>query len=321
MDFGLRICKPQSPIDNPKSEMTVQIPFTKMVGTGNDFVVIDTIHNRLAPLAGDWVRVSRLLCDRHRGAGADGVLVLEPSHVAHVTMRVFNPDGSEVEMCGNGARCIARLVHGWPECRNGPVVVETRAGLVSATVHDDGVQMRMPDPTDMRFDFELEAEGRRFRAAFLTVGVPHLVVPVEDLDEIDVNRFGRALRSHRTFLPRGMNVNFTQADSEDTEGIRLRTYERGVEAETLACGTGATASAIVFGLIQPNLQIPKIFPSPTQEPHACRVQVKVRGGDRLGVAFTVTMHGNYGRVSNVMLKGAAGLVFEGTFPWEPQEGG
>ena len=296
--------------------MKQRVPFTKMVGTGNDFVVIDTIHNRLAPLAEDWVRIAKLLCDRHRGVGADGLLVLEPSHVAQVRMRIFNSDGSEAEMCGNGARCIARLVHEWPDCRNGTIAIETRAGLVSATVHDDGVQMRMPDPRDLRVDLELEAEGRRFRAAHLTVGVPHLVVPVVDLDQIDVHRLGRALRRHRTFLPHGTNVNFTQPDPQDTEGIRLRTYERGVEAETLACGTGVTASAIVHGLIQPDLQTPKVFPSPTREPYACRSQVQVRSGDRLTVAFTVTMQGSSGRVTNVMLKGGAGAVFDGTFPWE-----
>lgn len=300
--------------------MNALIPFTKMVAAGNDFVVVDTIHNRLTSPQSEWARVSELLCDRHRGIGADGVLVLESSAAAHVKMRIFNPDGSEAEMCGNGARCVARLVRAWPTCRDETIVIETSGGTVSATVHDDHVRTWMPNPRGLRFDLNLEVEHRTFRAAYVNTGVPHLVIPVTDLDQFDVGRFGKALRAHRTFLPHGTNVNFTQADRDDPDRLRIRTYERGVEEETLACGTGATASAVVHGLVYGDLRTSRIAPGEVRKHRTRRMLVQTRSGDSLTVSFTVLMDGEYGRVRDVTLEGEARLVYEGTFFWTYREG-
>lgn len=287
--------------------MTTAIPFTKMVATGNDFVIVDTLHNHVSSLAGEWPQMSQRLCDRHRGIGADGVLVLEPSRVAHVKMRVFNPDGSEAEMCGNGARCAARFVQTWPTSPGDTVVIETAGGMVSATVHGSQVRMQMPNPHDLRFDLNLEVGERMVRAAYLNTGVPHLVVPVSDLDHVDVNSLGRALRQHRMFLPSGANVNFLQADEAHPDCVRIRTYERGVEAETLACGTGAAASAVVHGFM----------PAPVNATESRRIQVQTRSGDLLTISFTVTMDGASGRVTDVVLEGKAHRVYEGTWFWQP----
>ena len=295
------------------------IPFTKMVGAGNDFIVLDTVHDQLGALKTEWARVSRQLCNRHHGIGADGTLVLERSNVGHVKMRIFNPDGSEAEMCGNGARCVAHFVQAWPGHSNDTIVIETVGGIVSAKVHEKGVQMQMPEPRDVRFDLQFQIDPWAFRAAFLTVGVPHLVVPVKDLDLIDVNRVGKALRAHPTFLPHGTNVNFTQVDSRDAGRIRVRTYERGVEAETLACGTGAAASAIVHGLVEPDLRTSKIQPRQRREQQVCRLEIETRSGDTLTVSFTVIIDGSGGRVTAVTLQGPAHVAFEGTFPWQPAE--
>src|SRR3989338_6203306 len=167
--------------------MSRAIPFTKMVSAGNDFLVVDARRLPSAP----WHRVSRALCDRHQGIGADGLLVLERSAKANVRMRVFNPDGSEANMCGNGARCVALYL------KRRHVTIETNAGVLAGTVQRDRVAMRLTDPTDIRRDVSVRVNGRAARATCLDTGVPHAVVPVTQLDRIDVNEAGRALRVHR----------------------------------------------------------------------------------------------------------------------------
>ncbi len=228
--------------------MNVTIPFTKMVGTGNDFIVVDTLYHPLPALKGEWPEVTRALCDRHTAIGADGVLVLEPSASANVKMRLFNPDGSEAEMCGNGARCVALYVKSKRRGREQPVTIETAAGVLEATVHDDRVAIRMTDPTALQLELELDVDSRRIRLGSVNTGVPQVVVSVERLEEVDVVGLGRALRHHRAFAPQGTNVNFIQADAGHPDRLRVRTYERGVEKETLACGTGLAASAMIYAL-------------------------------------------------------------------------
>ena len=220
--------------------MAVTIPFTKMVGAGNDFVIIDTTRSALPSRARQWPAISKALCDRHRGIGADGVLVLEPSDAADVAMRVFNPDGSEAQMCGNGARCVARYLtqdaRGTTrDARGRRVTIETQAGILCAQVKGRRIAMRMTDPTELELGLALDVGRRKVRLGFVNTGVPHAVVPVERLDQLDVSRLGRLLRYHRLFSPRGSNVNFIQADPKRTNRVRVRTYERGVEDETLAC--------------------------------------------------------------------------------------
>ncbi len=297
------------------------IPFTKMVGTGNDFVIVDTVRHPLPSLRRQWPALSRALCDRHTGIGADGVLVLEPSRVAEIRMRVFNPDGSEAEMCGNGARCVARYLADRvrrPASR-GPratdrakqVTIKTRAGVVSAAVRGERVAMRMTDPTGLRLGLALSAGGRTLRLGFVNTGVPHAVVPVERIDQVDVNRLGRALRHHRAFSPRGSNVNFIQMDARRPNRLRVRTYERGVEDETLACGTGVAASAVVYALSR-RANGARLGASPDARRGRHRIEVETRSGDVLAVSLRVEGSARARRVRDVVLEGPAAVVFNGT---------
>ncbi len=307
------------------------IPFTKMVGTGNDFIVVDTLHHPLPSLRGHWRAISRALCDRHEGIGADGLLLLEPSTVGHVRMRIFNPDGSEAEMCGNGARCVAWFVQEWktrspaaPTTRrhtkakerlpDGSVCLETAGGIISAHVHGDQVQMHMPEPKDLKLHFPMEVDGSSFYASYINTGVPHVVVRMEQLKTFNVEQLGRALRHHRLFAPHGANVNFIHATGRRPAQLLVRTYERGVEAETRACGTGVTAAAIIHAL-DGDLRVGESATHGGDHVRECHIQVETRGGDHMTVSFRVMAEGRTRGVTDVILEGPARRVFEGTVIW------
>jgi diaminopimelate epimerase len=271
--------------------------FTKMNGAGNDFVLID---NRAGNVDLNRDQIAHL-CDRHRGIGADGILLLEnTSNRADFRMRYFNADGGEAEMCGNGARCFARFankVAGTPD----KISFETPAGVISAELNGDLVTLRMTEPTDLRLNVKLAVPGENKTIHFINSGVPHVVIPISRIDDVDVRREGAAIRYHETFSPKGANVNFIE--KRGANKIAVRTYERGVEDETLACGTGVVASAIVFAASE-NIKGP--------------VGVLVRGGDELQVAFEKTGM----QFKNVTLTGPAEFVFEGTTEvWPPASGG
>ena len=280
------------------------IPFTKMVGTGNDFIVVDARQNGLRTLSRQWPSISQSLCDRHHGIGSDGILLLEPSVKAHAKMRVFNADGSEAQMCGNGARCVALLL------ANGsakPVTLETLAGVLSAEVHGNRVAARMMDPTSLQLDKSVTVKGKTLRYGFLNTGVPHVVTAVTDVQSVDVDGLGRALRYHKAFAPHGTNVNFIQRAG--AHALRIRTYERGVEGETLACGTGMVAAAIVSAL------------SGTRKAHAtirARMTLEPRSGDRVVVSFRATPHRSSWKIDNVLMEGSAQRVFDGRVEWSPR---
>jgi diaminopimelate epimerase len=274
--------------------------FTKMNGAGNDFILFD---NRTGDIDLDRNQIAQL-CDRHRGIGADGILLLEkPANRADFRMRYFNADGGEAEMCGNGARCFARFaikVGG----QKAKISFETPAGMISAEMKGDLVTLRMTEPTDLRLNVELpmEAAPRRFSQDqsatgasrllhFINSGVPHVVIPVAKIDDADVRREGAAIRHHKMFSPNGTNVNFIEKRGPNK--IAVRTYERGVEDETLACGTGIVASALIFAASE-NTNGP--------------VSVIARGGDELEVGFEKSGD----RFRNVTLTGPAEFVFEGT---------
>jgi len=261
--------------------------FTKMDGAGNDFILVD---NRAGDVHLDRSQIAHL-CDRHRGIGADGILLLEnPSKHGDFRMRYFNADGGEAEMCGNGARCFARFANkvGGVE---GKISFETQAGVISAELAGDLVTLQMTEPTDMRLSVPLQVGAEKKIVHFINSGVPHVVVPVAQVADVDVSREGSAIRHHEAFSPKGANVNFIE--KRGANKIAVRTYERGVEDETLACGTGVVASALVFAVTE-NAKGP--------------ISVIARGGDELQVGFKKTGT----QFPNVTLTGPAEFVFEGT---------
>ena len=262
--------------------------FTKMNGAGNDFVLLD---NRARTLQLTRAQIARL-CDRHRGVGADGVLFLEPAaNGAQHRMRYHNADGGEAEMCGNGARCFTRFARR-AAGGAGEVSFETMAGTIRAElIGGDRVRLQMTDPTDHRPGLRLAAEGSEWTVHHLNTGVPHACILVDDLENVPVVALGRALRRHPAFQPAGANANFIRVLGP--REIAIRTYERGVEDETLACGTGVTAAALVHAAL-----------SGAESP----VAVRVRGGDTLEVGFRRAADGSF---SEVTLAGPADFVFEG----------
>jgi diaminopimelate epimerase len=261
--------------------------FTKMNGAGNDFVLVD---NRLGDLRLAAEQISKI-CDRHRGVGADGVLVLErAANGADFRMRYYNADGGEAEMCGNGARCFARYasrVAGPAE----KLSFETPAGVIGATLQGELVRLEMSEPKDLKLGMTIPLRDQQLSAHFVNSGVPHVVVPVDDLEKVDVRGIGSAVRHHALFAPKGANVNFLKQRGE--KEIAIRTYERGVEDETLACGTGVVASALIFAALH-KVDGP--------------ISVLVRGGNELQVAFEKTGD----QFKKVTLTGPADFVFEGT---------
>ncbi len=268
--------------------------FSKMNGAGNDFVVID---NRSLALSLTRDQIARL-CDRHRGVGADGLLAVEPAaHPgADFRFRYYNADGGEAEMCGNGARCFARFAARLLPTAPSRLRFETLAGTVAADLVADQVRLAMPTPSDLRLHTPTHIDGLDAPLHFINTGVPHAVAFVPDLAALDVPTLGRAIRHHPHFAPAGTNANFAQALAPDH--IALRTYERGVEAETLACGTGITATALIHHLLHS-------APSP--------VHVHTRGGDLLTVDFTPGPPGpaHSSSFPHVSLTGPAEFVFTG----------
>jgi diaminopimelate epimerase len=261
--------------------------FTKMNGAGNDFVLIDNRGgaHKFSP------RQIAFLCDRHRGVGADGVLLVENStRVADFRMRYFNSDGGEAEMCGNGARCFARFL----DKIAGPfseVRFETMAGVIQAAFEGELVRLAMSRPRHMALRRTLDLGGSKLLSHSINTGVPHFVTFVDDLESTPVEQWGAQIRYHQAFQPGGTNANFVK--ELEPGKIAIRTYERGVEAETLACGTGVTASGLIYAALRD-----------TTSP----VHVLVKGGDWLEVGFQKT--GN--NFEEVTLKGPADFAFEGS---------
>jgi len=230
--------------------VVMKIPFVKMHGAGNDFVMID---DRAETFPADAAHVAAI-ANRPDGIGCEGVILLRKSATADFAMKFFNPDGSEAELCGNGARCVAAFALAIGAVTSPRMRFETLAGLVGAEVLGDGrVKVAMPLPKDLRRDF-------------VNSGVPHKIVPVEDLAAADVDGEGRRIRYSDEFAPAGTNVDFVRF--RPPHALDLRTYERGVEAESGACGTGAVAAAVV-GVAQYGLAFP--------------VDVRTSGGDVLTI--------------------------------------
>ena len=263
------------------------INFLKMSGSGNDFILIDNRDQSLAlENIADFVRT---VCERKISVGADGLIIIENSQRADFRWRFFNADGSEVDMCGNGARCAARFA-----CTRGiakeKMSFETGAGIIEAEVRGDTVKVKLTKPQAMKINISVMLEDRPLEVSFINTGVPHVVLFVDGLDRYDVFNVGRKIRYHKEFQPEGTNANFMEVI--DKHVIRIRTYERGVEDETLACGTGAVASALIAssrGLVE----------SP--------VDVKVKSGETLKIYFHKLDQG----FEDIYLEGKADVIYEG----------
>jgi len=268
--------------------------FAKLQGSGNDFVVIDNrdgkVEEFLRSLNLDIREFVERVCTFHTGVGADGLILIEnPENPEnHFKWQFFNSDGSVAEMCGNGSRCAVRFA--FDEGIVGKEVrFETLAGVIRAYVLDGGkrIKVQLTPPKDYR-EVSLNLDTQSIEGHFINTGVPHFVAIVNDLEKIDVKELGKAIRFHPEFQPKGTNVNFIEREGDDA--IRIRTYERGVEGETLACGTGATASAIVAykkGIV-------------SKKP----VRVLTKGGEVLAIDFD-------DEFKEVFLEGGVVRVFDG----------
>lgn len=265
--------------------MTLQ--FAKMTGAGNDFIVID---DRANSVGEDARELAKQLCRRRLSVGADGLILVLPSTRCDFRMRYFNADGSEADMCGNGGRCVARFAFQRGIAKS-EMCFESRSGThTAAVINDDEVRLAMTDPRALLLNFEIGLKGQKVKVHRVNTGVPHAVLEVDDLEQYPVFDAGRAIREHRRFMPDGTNADFVQLIDGHT--IALRTYERGVEDETLACGTGAVAAAVVMA---------------AQGKLAPPVSVRTRGGLTLTVDFFMSDLG----FCNVSLTGDARTVYEG----------
>ena len=258
-----------------------------MQGSGNDFILID---NRRGILKGKNLKdLAVTACHRHYSVGADGLIVIVPSKKADFKWRFFNADGSEAEMCGNGSRCAAQFAH-LKGIATKDMAFETLAGIIHARVKNELVKVQLTDATGLRMNIAVPLDSGLRMGHFINTGVPHLVYLSKDIDGEDVERIGRTTRYHELFKPSGTNVNFVQIQGKHR--IRIRTYERGVEGETLACGTGSVAAALITGALG-------AVASP--------VDVVTRGGEKLTVSFERLESGFVG----IHLEGPAVVICEG----------
>jgi diaminopimelate epimerase len=267
----------------------MEINFSKLTAAGNDFVLIDNRTNIIPE--SNYQTWAKKLCDRKYSIGGDGLIFLENSSCKDFKMKYFNSDGSHACMCGNGGRSVARFAYDLGAA-NSKMAFETDAGVINAEILEkDRVKLDLYDPKDLKRDIKVEIGGCTFDVDFINTGVPHAVIFVDDVEKVDVFKYGRAIRYHKVFEPSGTNVNFVQVAKDNT--LFVRTYERGVEGETLACGTGTTASGII-SVMKGFLKSP--------------VKVIAKGGDNLSVAMKIEND----KISNVVLEGPAVISFKGT---------
>lgn len=265
-----------------------KLNITKMNGSGNDFIIIDKRSDVLKDVS--LPDLARNLCRRQEAVGADGLILVENSAVADFKWRFFNADGSEAAMCGNGGRCIARyaFLNGIAKAT---LSFETLAGIIHAEVSGPRVKLQLPLPTNLQLHQKIFVDEHSYTVGSIIVGVPHAVLLVDDIDHAPVNELGRKIRFHQAFQPAGTNVNFVRVT--DASHLTIRTYERGVEDETLACGTGSVSSALITSALNQTV-------SP--------VQVKTRGNEILTIHFQKNSDLSF---SDVYLEGDTCLVFEG----------
>jgi len=291
-----------------------KIPFMKFSGAGNDFIVVDNRTRVMDP--GKVPAFVASVCTRHLSVGADGLIFIEKSPKAHFRWRYYNNDGREADFCGNGARCVARFAY-LKRVAPKKMRFEGAAGVVEAMVDGERVTVRVPDPTGLRLNIRLDIPPHRRRKTDLaappspghqmgmaleghaiTTGVPHFVYFVHDTSTAEVIGLGRQIRRHAAFKPAGTNVDFVEVVDQHT--IRIRTYERGVENETLACGSGAIAAALIAAVV-----------------HKVESPVSVVPLSRSPLAVSFRMDGP--RFTDITLAGEARAVYEGSMDsnaWE-----
>jgi len=263
-----------------------KIQFTKMSGSGNDFIFMDGMDGSYSWVDSMWVRQ---ICQRALSVGADGVVVLERDDTYDFAWRFFNSDGTIAEMCGNASRCAARFAY--ERGIAGPsMTFSTLAGPIRAEVKGKRVKVQLTDPRLFDPDLRLEIDGKSFTLFYIDTGVPHVVLEVEDLEGFPLIEIGRKIRFHEKFGPAGTNVNIVQVIGEDA--LALRTYERGVENETLACGTGSVAASLMMSM-------KKGFSSP--------VSVRAASGEILNISW----EGEAGTWAPVFFEGEVRFIYDG----------
>ena len=264
------------------------LSFHKVVGSGNDFILLDL---RKRSLQKNPSRFARNWCDRKRGVGADGLLLITSSKKADARMRIFNPDGSEAAMCGNGLRCVAWYLHVQDHGKK-DFALETGAGLLeTAIVSPQRVRIFFGPPKNLRLGLSVTFRGKRYHLHSVNTGVPHAVLLVPDREKMDLASLGKFIRFHRLFQPEGTNVDLMEIETPSLAAIR--TYERGVEGETLACGTGAVACAVI-GVALGRLKTP--------------AQIITASGESLSIDLEEGTRQPWRRVS---LEGQAQILFHG----------
>jgi diaminopimelate epimerase len=265
------------------------ISFTKMSGAGNDFILIDVDDN---PEFLFSEKTIQKLCDRHNGIGADGVILISSSEQYEFVMNYYNADGSTGSLCGNGARCAIKFALNTKRIIDKSKRFLSNNSEYSGEILEDGtIRFNLNPPYDLRKNIQLKAAGKDIKAHFINTGSPHVVIKVDELDKIPIETIGKEIRYLPEFAPGGTNVNFVKIENEE---IHIRTYERGVESETLACGTGSVAAAIIC-----------------HETDGIKTPVTIlpRSKDKLLVNFDVRND----EFSNVSLTGPVEEVFKGQF--------
>ncbi len=268
-----------------------KIEFFKMSGSGNDFIIIDN-RNRVVDENGLSNFIAKV-CRRKMSVGADGMILIENTHNADFKWRFFNSDGSVAEMCGNGARCVARFAY-LNDIAGSKMSFETLAGIVKAEVIGERVKVKMTDPLDLKTDNTIELRNGLISISSVNTGVPHVVIVKDGIDDVDIVEIGREIRYHGRFSPAGTNVNFVSRIKDNT--ITIRTYERGVEDETLACGTGAAASAIVMA-------------------HKMKMDSPISVLTRSGGYLNIFFREKEGQYYDIYLEGDARIIYRGQL-WE-----
>lgn len=260
------------------------IQFFKMSACGNDFILIDNRDGSVDRVFPDMAAFVQKVCTRRHSVGADGLILIEKSEKVDFAWRFYNADGSIAEMCGNGGRCAARFAYIKGIARE-RMAFDTLAGTMKAEVHEDGrVKLQLTRPRDLKLDYAIRLEGEELFLSSVDTGVPHAIILTDSVDRAPVETLGKTIRYHESF-PKGTNVDFVQVI--DKESVKIRTYERGVEGETYACGTGAVATGVILKA--------KGFTGDM-------VDVITRGGEVLRVYAT----------DDVYLEGSARVVYEGT---------